>query len=142
MAKQPLIYLAMDSQDKAIADILRAHLVDAGFKCLDRRHVKQLMNEESDIQGTMDDCDTIVVLDSLAFRSQNPNHELKFAQELDKPLVVISLHQALDESKSNRRIKLFDFTRHQHRDWERLIRSIVDVTREAATEPHLGFFFS
>lgn len=141
MTKQPLVYLAMDSHDGAIADILRAHLVDAGFKCLDRRHVKQLMNEESDIEGTMDDCDTIIVLDSLAFRSHNPNYELKFAQELDKPLVVISLHQVVDERKSNRRVKLFDFTRHQHRDWERLIKSIVEISREAKNEQNMGFFF-
>ena len=141
MAKQPLVYLAMDSQNKAIADILRTHLVHAGFKCLDRRHVKPLMSEESDIQGTMEDCDTLVVLDSWAFRSHNPNYELKFAQELDKPLIVISLHQALDESKSNKRVKLFDFTHPQHQDWERLIKSIVEVTREVTTEPNIGFFF-
>lgn len=141
MAKQPLIYLAMDSQDKAIADILTVHLVHAGFKCIDRRHVKQLMNEESDIEGTMDDCDTLIVIDSEAFRSHNPNYELKFAQELEKPLIVISLHQALDESKSNRRIKLFDFTRPQHRDWERLIKMIVELTREVTAEHKQGFLF-
>jgi hypothetical protein len=141
MAKQPLVYLAMDSQDKAVADILRVHLEHAGFKCLDRRHVKELMNEESDIQGTMEDCDTLIVIDSKAFRSHSPNYELKFAQELEKPLVVISLHQQVDESKSTRRVRLFDFTKHHHRDWERLIKTIVELTREVTTESTINFLF-
>lgn len=141
MAKQPLVYLALDSEDKAVADILRVHLEHAGFKCLDRRHVKPLMSEESDIEGTMDDCDTLIVIDSHAFRSHDPNYELKFAQEMDKPLIVISLHQAVDERKSTHRVRLFDFTRPQHRAWERLIKTIVDITREASTESHQGFLF-
>jgi hypothetical protein len=141
MAKQPLVYLALDSQDKAVADILRVHLEHAGFKCLDRRHVKPLMNEESDIEGTMDDCDTLIVIDSSAFRSHDPNYELKFAQEMDKPLIVISLNYAVDESKSTRRVKLFDFTKPQHRAWEVLIKTIIDLTREATSESHQGFLF-
>src|SRR5688572_2535183 len=139
MAKQPLVYLALDSQDKAVADILRVHLEHAGFKCLDRRHVKQLMNEESDVQGTMEDCDTLIVIDSAAFRSHIPNYELKFAQELEKPLIVISLHQALDERKSTRRVRLFDFTQPHHRDWERLINTIVELTRDVTVETTINF---
>jgi hypothetical protein len=141
MAKQALVYLAMDSHDKAIADILTVHLEHAGFKCIDRRHVRQLMNEESDIQGTMEDCDTLIVIDSLAFRSHNPNYELKYAQELNKPLIVISLHQALDESKSTQRVRLFDFTQPQHGKWELVIKTIVELTREVTTEHKQGFLF-
>ncbi|MEL6528183.1 MAG: hypothetical protein AAFQ07_20980, partial [Chloroflexota bacterium] len=74
------------------------------------------------------------------FRQQQPNYELQFAQTLEKPLVVISLHQKVDESRSTWRVRLFDFTNPRHRTWRQVIETInnlANTLHQPADDPFL-----
>jgi hypothetical protein len=141
MAKRPVIYMAVDAADMAIADVILAHLQHTGYNCIDCMDVPDLLDPTTDLHGTMSDCDVIVLIDSYAFRQQVPNYELQYAQQLYKPLIVISLNQKVDESKSTWHVRLFDFTNPHRRDWHRLIDTIIAVTTDATTEPDFGFLF-
>lgn len=141
MAKQAIIYFAVVDEDQTIADIILVHLRNTGYKCIDRSHVPTVMNPATDIEGTMSDADVIVLIDSYAFRQQKPDYELQFAQQLNKPLIVISLQQKVDESKSTWRVRLFDFTNARHRNWQAVIDTIIEVTQEATRDPYADFLF-
>lgn len=137
MHKQATIYVAVAVQDQAIADILQAYLKPSNYRFLNCDDVQQMLNPATDLYNTMNDCDTIVLIDSNAFRAQPENYELMFAQQLSKPLVVVSLHQAVDEDKSTYRVRLFDFTRPHHRDWLRVIETINQLTHAITVEPQI-----
>lgn len=141
MYKQATIYMAVAPEDQPIADILQAYLQSTGFRFIGCDDVQHIMNPVTDLYGTMNECDTIVLIDSQIFRAQAENYELKFAQQLSKPLVVISLHQALDENKSNHRVRLFDFTRPQHRDWMRVVDAIIQLTQAVTAELEFGLLY-
>ena len=141
MAKQAVLYIAVAAADMAIADVILAQLKHKGYKCIDCMDVPDLLDRATDMYGTMSECDVIVLIDSLDFRQQSPNYELQFAQELNKPLIVISLHQKVDESKSTWRVRLFDFMNPRLRDWQHVIKQIIEVTEDATQEPDFGFLF-
>ncbi|MEM9954134.1 MAG: TIR domain-containing protein [Chloroflexota bacterium] len=130
MGERPVIYLAVATADLAVADVILAHLKHYGYRCIDIMDVPNLLNIKSDLLGTMTESDVIIVVDSQHFRQQRPNYELQFAQQLEKPLIVISLHRPVDETQSSGQLHLFDFRDPHHRDWQRLIDTIVTVTED------------
>lgn len=141
MHKQARIYMAVDPQDQPIADVLQAYLESSKFRFINCEDVQLMMDMATDLYNTMNDCDLLVVIDSKAFRAQAKNLELRFAQQLSKPLIVISLHQPVDESKSNNRVHLFDFTHPHHRDWLRVIEAVNQMTRATTIEPQFSLLY-
>ena len=141
MAKQPTIYLAVAAEDRTIADVLLAHLQRTNFKIIDKRDVPNILDPVTDLYGTMSDCDVIILIDSQAFRQHKNNHELTFAQQLEKPLIVLSLRKKVDESKSTWRIRLFDFTNPTHQAWQHAIETIIDLTEDVTAPPDNNFLF-
>lgn len=141
MSNGATIYVAVCAEDRPIADVLLAHIKQYGFRCVNASHVPDLLNRATDTHGTMSDADMIVLIDSHAFRQRDPNYELQYAQSLRKPLVVVSLHQKVDESRSTWRVRLFDFTNPRHRIWRRIIETIVSIAEDLQAPNKDGFLF-
>ena len=141
MTRQASIYVAVAAADLSIADVVLAHLQHYNYHCVDCMDVPHLLDSATDLYGTMSECDVIVLVDSFAFRQKKPNYELQFAQELAKPLIVISLNQKIDESQSTWHVRLFDFTNPRHRDWKQVLNTIVILAKEATHNPDDDFLF-
>jgi hypothetical protein len=127
MKHKPHIYIAADPEDQAIAAVLKAYLDDRGFCCIRR----EAGREQRDLYGVMQNSDVIVVVDSEAFRLQADNWELQFAQSVTRPLVVVSLHQQVDERRSTARVRLFDFSHPMKRHWRRVLDTIAALASPA-----------
>lgn len=119
------VYIACDVQDKAIADVLQVYLEHRGLRCVRGYEADGWQDEATLLFNTMNACHILVVIDSKAFRGQAQNWELHYAQMLRKPLVVVSLHKAVDEKRSTSTFKLVDFS--QEHDWQALLASITSV---------------
>lgn len=141
MHKQAKIYVAVDPQDQPIADILEAYLKSPEFRFVNYEDVESMMTPAIDLYNTMNDCDVLLLIDSQAFRAQPENLELAFAQELSKPLIVISLHQAVNERKSTHRVRLFDFTQPHHRNWSCVVKTIAEMIRATRIEPEFTLLY-
>jgi len=141
MRKPVTIYMAVDPQDQPIADILEAYLKSSQFHFINSEDVQEMMDTATDLYNTMNDCDLLLLIDSRNFRAQGENLELLFAQQLTKPLIVVSLHQPVSESKSNHRVRLFDFTQAHHRDWMRVIETIHEMTQSITSEPEFSLIY-
>lgn len=141
MDKQVTIYMAVDPQDQPVADILEAYLKSSQYRFINSEDIQQMMDTATDLYNTMNECDLLLLIDSHAFRAQPENLELMFAQQLTKPLIVISLHQTVDENKSTYRVRLFDFTHPHHRDWMCVVKTIKDMTQTVTAEPEFSLIY-
>lgn len=141
MTSPAKIYFAVHVDDLPIADVILAHMRHLGYICLDCTDVQHMMNFAKDMQATISECDTLVLIDSHAFRRQKPNYELQYAQQLEKPLIVMSLDKKVNEALSNRRVRLFDFSNPQHRNWQGVVDAIVELTETVRHEDNFGILF-
>ncbi|MEL6309269.1 MAG: hypothetical protein AAFV98_13300 [Chloroflexota bacterium] len=140
MCHKSTIYLAVSQADQALADVLLAHIKHRNLICKTSADMQESLANALDMHKAMNEADMLVLIDSHDFRQQQPNHELQFAQTLEKPLVVISLHQKVDESRSTWRVRLFDFTNPRHRTWRQVIETInnlANTLHQPADDPFL-----
>ncbi len=128
MATESTIYIAVDPADEGIADVLQAYL-----QAYDLPIVRSPQRSSNNtIYGLMCEAAVIVVVDSDAFRDCAYNWELHYAQDLHKPLVVVSLSQAVDETRSTAQVRLLDFTAPARRKWRTLIEIIVQLAKPSS----------
>lgn len=140
MTQEATIYIAVTATDLSITDVILAHLKQHNYRCIDCMDVPSLLDMKTDLYGTMSEADVIILIDSFAFRQKQPNYELQFAQDLSKPLIVLSLDQKIDESQSTWHTRLFDFTNPRHRNWQEVFDTIIELVTEA-TQIDDDFFF-
>ena len=141
MHRQAQLYLAVHPADKTFSDVLLAQIIQTDYRCITHEDVPTILNTVTDLYGTMSESDVIILIDSDNFREQQPNRELQFAQQLDKPLIVISLDKPIHEQRSTWRVRLFDFTASKHRDWQKAVDAITELTEHVLHPPNEHFLF-
>lgn len=115
---EPGVYIAHAAAHKTLADVLQVYLEAFGLGCK-----RSAANQDfTATQAAMEACTLLIIMDSHAFRAQQSNYEFTYAQSRRKPLIVVSIDQAVDEGRSSQWVRLVDFS--QQRDWSHLLQCV------------------